>query len=316
MKYTTPKKTKKEALRKTHKIIYYIKRGLLIKGRGSLENVLIIVTSVVASILIAVGLCYVDLKKEEKINYKKIAYVNGQGKSTVYKMKLEPKKHLDNILQKKLPCTVDIMGVEITIGSHKVYPPGKLARMYTKYLLKNIDIEGKAIADIGAGCSTLGIVLAKNRARLIVGVDITPESIRCSNQNIQSHALQNKVKILGGNGAGALFEKYGSSFDFVVCGPPWSTMSSQQFEKVEDKNKSLYRSFYDVDDALITSVLTKGFELLKNSRGNVYISACMKTIDRINKLCKKHGIKYEIVATEDLHKDGNLHYILRLNKKV
>jgi len=231
-------------------------------------------------------------------------------------MQLEPEKRLNNILQKKLPYIVKIMGTEITINSHKVYPPGKLSRMYSEYLLKNVDVKDKVVADIGAGSSTLGIILAKNGAKFVAGVDITPESIECSNKNIQTHALQDKVKILRGDGAEAIFKEYGSTFDFVVCGPPWSTMSAQQFKKVDNESKALYRSFYDIDDHLITSVMTTGFSLLKNTCGYIYISACIKMIDRINTLCARHGIKYEKVEAVDIHGDGNVHYILRLNKNV
>jgi hypothetical protein len=71
-------------------------------------------------------------------------------------MQLKPEDHIKTILERKIPYTVDVLGIDILIDSYNVYPPGKLARFCLKHLLEKVDIRGKVIADIGSGCATYG----------------------------------------------------------------------------------------------------------------------------------------------------------------
>lgn len=95
-------------------------------------------------------------------------------------MKINPQKYVEKIKDKKTPYEADVLGTKISINTNKVYPPGKLASFFANYLIQNLSLENKIIADIGAGCSTLGIILAKNGAGKVIGVDVNEDSIECS----------------------------------------------------------------------------------------------------------------------------------------
>lgn len=72
------------------------------------------------------------------------------------------------------------------------------------------------------------------------------------------------------------------------------------------------RSFYDVDDKLIDSIMSEGFDLL-SPEGKVFITSSMRTLEQIKELCTKYSISYKIIREEDLHADGNMHYIIELS---
>ena len=174
-------------------------------------------------------------------------------------------------------------------------------------------VAGKSIADVGAGCSTLGIVLAQNGAKEIVGTDINPASVECSQKNIQNNRCQTITQIKLGNSLQAI-EQYNGYFDFIVSGIPWNFISNDEFGKLPVSDQSIYRSFFDVDNYLIKSLMIQGWSLIKKHDGKIYISACLNIMDRIEVLTKEHKVHYSILAEEDIHQDGNMHYILELTR--
>ena len=229
-------------------------------------------------------------------------------------MNINPTQHIAKLKAKPVPYEVDILGTKIVIDSHDVYPSGKLAEFFLTVLLNRVGIQDKSIADIGAGCSTLGIVMAKGGVRQVVGVDISQASIDCSRYNIDKHECGDKVQILKGEGIDPL-RNYKKHFDFIISGIPWSSMIKSNFDKLSEEDKAIYQSFFDVDDKLIISLLRDAWPLLKK-KGYVFITACLAIMDRVDSLFKKHNVEYTILASKDIHNDGNDHYILKLTQII
>lgn len=225
-------------------------------------------------------------------------------------MNINPIQHIAKLKARPVPYEVDILGAKIVIDGHDVYPSGKLAEFFLTVLLNRVGIKDKVIADIGAGCSTLGIVMAKGDVRQVVGVDISQASVDCSRYNIDKQRVGDKVQILKGEGIEPL-TNYKSHFDFIVSGIPWSSMIKSDFDKLSEENKTIYQSFFDVDDKLIISLLRDAWPLIKKN-GHVFITACLAIMDRVDSLFKKHNVEYTILASKDIHNDGNDHYILKL----
>jgi methylase of polypeptide subunit release factors len=228
-------------------------------------------------------------------------------------MNVNPIQHIAKLQARKIPYTVEVLGTSITINSHDAYPSGKLAEFFLSVLLDKVEVMGKNIADIGAGCSTLGIVMAKHGAGQVIGVDICSTSVECSKFNIDKHSCKDKVQIHKGEGVDPL-KNYNQYFDFIVSGIPWSTMSQREFDKLPENDKAIYQSFFDVEDKLITSLLEGAWPLLKK-RGYIYITACLAIMTRVKGILKNHDVNYSIIAQKDIHNDGNYHYILKLNQK-
>lgn len=231
-------------------------------------------------------------------------------------MQLKPEKYIATLLAKEIPYTVDILGVDIAIDSHEVYPPGNLARLFLKTLLEKVDIKDKVIADLGAGCGTYDIVLAKNGAKAVVGLDINPAAIACANKNLEANSLQDRVKIVQGDGADVLLDDYSKSFDFITSGAPWSTIDEKQFETIASQHKEFYRAFYDIDDRLINSILSTGFQLLKDPHSNIYMTASLNMMPRLEQILHNHQVLFDVLAAEDIHSDGNTHYILAVHRET
>lgn len=227
----------------------------------------------------------------------------------------EAEKRIAQFLNRKIPYTVKIHGIDIKISSYKVYPPGSLSQMFAKFLVEKIDIKNKIIADIGAGCSVLGIVLAINGASKVIGVDINGEAVKCSKTNIDKHHLKEKVDIVLGDGVGAISPKYGNKVDIVISGSPWNTIDGCALNSIDQEKVAIYRSFYDLEDSLINSLMTQGFDLIKEGqRKKIFITASLKIMPRIHRLCRKNKVQYTIEEAQDIHQDSNIHYILGLEK--
>lgn len=227
-------------------------------------------------------------------------------------MQINPNQYIENLRKRKIPYTVNILGTEITINNHNVYPSGKLAEFFLTTLIEKIGVKNKNIADIGTGCSTLGIIMTKHGAKQVVGVDITKASVECSKLNIAKNSCEDQVQILKGNGLEPL-KNYENYFDFIVSGIPWSTMNQNDFKKLPIDDQEIYKSFFDMEDHLITSLIKDSWPLLKNN-GCIFITACFAIMNRLTNIFNEYNVSYNIIAKKDIHNDGNDHYILELNK--
>lgn len=220
-------------------------------------------------------------------------------------------KHITKALNKKTPYEVKILNSNFTIQSNQCYPPGKLTEMFANYLIENKLLNEKVVIDAGAGSLGLGISAAKFGAKKVIGVDISKECVKAAKNNISNLKVKGKVKILYNDGISALVPKYRGKIDLILSDPPWDTISSEEFEKISTIRKSLSLAFYDVEDKLIRSVMSDGPKLL-SPHGKIFITASQRIMERIKKLCTYYKMNYKIVKEEDIHKDGNIHYILHL----
>lgn len=222
--------------------------------------------------------------------------------------------YISKMLHQEVPYEVDMLQCTFKINNINAYPPGKLSLMFANYLIDNDLVKNRIVVDAGAGCFALGIISAKQGAKLAIGIDITQEALSCARENIISNAVESNAFILEGNGLDPIIPKYNGKVDLLLSGAPWDTLSSQEFNLLPDDRKALSRSFYDVDDRLIADVLSRGPSLL-SPRGRIFITASKRIMGRLEKLCDLYKAKYQIVKQEDIHHDGNIHYIIEVKSK-
>ncbi len=222
-------------------------------------------------------------------------------------------KHITKMLSKKVPYYVRVLDNDFVINSINAYPPGKLTEMFAQFLIDNNLLRDKVIADVGSGCFALGIIAAKNGAKSVVGTDISDYAIKCAKDNLQLNNLTKDIDIFHGDGVSVLLPEFRHKIDVLLSGAPWDSISDKEFKGISDEKKPLSRSFYDVGDKLIISILTTGFELL-SPEGRIFITSSKRIIERIKELCLKYKLGCKIVKEEDLHKDGNTHYILEITR--
>ena len=220
--------------------------------------------------------------------------------------------YITRILQRKPPYHVKVLGSEFLITSLAVYPSGRLSSCFMRYLLSQDLVAGKMVAEVGVGCFALGILAAKHGAKAVVGTDISSEAIACAKFNRVHHGVEQQTTLLEGEGLSPLLPHYEGRIDVLLCGAPWDRISAAVYQQLPRARQGISQAFYDIDDRLITALLTRAKTLLA-PRDKLFITSAMSKIGRLEKLCATHQVAYTIVVEEDIHEDGNMHYILEVS---
>lgn len=233
------------------------------------------------------------------------------------KAQINPKAeaYISKMLNKQVPYDVKVLDCHFKIKNVNVYPPGKLTVMFANYLLENNLVTNKTVVDAGAGCFALGIIAAKQGAKEAIGVDVLTEAVQCARESMASNGVLEKSVMLQGNGLDPLFPHYQGKVDLLLSGAPWDTLSAGEFDKLSPDRKALSRSFYDIDNHLIEDIFSRG-SLLLSPQGRIFITASKRMMDRIERLSADHHLRYRVVKEEDIHHDGNIHYILEVIQKT
>jgi release factor glutamine methyltransferase len=181
-----------------------------------------------------------------------------------------------------------------------------------RYLLSQDLVAGKMVAELGVGCFALGILAAKHGAKAVVGTDISSEAISCAKVNRAHHGVEQQTALLQGEGLSPLLPRYKGRIDVLLCGAPWDTISASAYAQLPKARQGISKAFYDIDDRLITALLTRAHTLLAPG-GKLFVTSAMSKIGRLEKLCATHQVAYTILVEEDIHEDGNMHYILEVS---
>lgn len=224
--------------------------------------------------------------------------------------------YISKLMTRELPYEVEILGSKFLITDYKSYPPGRLAEMFGEFIAENELAKDKIVADIGTGSFALGIFASKNGAKRVLGTDINDHALEVAKRNCKINGIDLKnVALFSGDSVFPLLGQFDNSVDVILSGPPWDAMSLEEFEQFPDAKKALAHSLYDVEDKLMSGIMRHGFKLLSKD-GKIFITSAQSHIERIAKLCEKFGLTYKIVMEKDIHKDGNLHYIVELSKPL
>jgi release factor glutamine methyltransferase len=89
-----------------------------------------------------------------------------------------------------------------------VYEPAEDSFLFAENLKVQ---EAETVLDLGTGCGILGI-LAAEKARAVVAVDVNPYAVRCARENAKLNDLHNKIYYVQGD----LFTPLGEGFKFDV----------------------------------------------------------------------------------------------------
>ncbi|MCZ6902684.1 MAG: 50S ribosomal protein L11 methyltransferase [Rickettsia endosymbiont of Ixodes persulcatus] len=225
----------------------------------------------------------------------------------------EAERYISSMINKHVPYQVSVLNNNFIINNVNAYPPGKLTTMFAKFLIDNNLVKNKVFADIGSGCFALGIIAAKNGARTIIGSDISEHAIQCAKDNLILHGITKNMYLFNGEGVLPLLPKFLGKIDILVSGAPWDNLSKNEFNGIIPARQSISRAFYDVDNALIKDIMLQGFNLLSN-QGRIFITSSLRKIQRIEQLCSEYQLNCKILKGEDIHNDGNTHYILEITR--
>ncbi len=93
---------------------------------------------------------------------------------------------------------------------------------------ENLDVkEGDVVLDVGTGCGILGIIAAQ-RAKSVLAVDINPFAVRCAKQNAILNHTRGKMGFMQTDLLSALAED--SLFDLILFNAPYLPSEEHEVE--------------------------------------------------------------------------------------
>jgi len=144
-------------------------------------------------------------------------------------------------IQRHGPKRVNVLGRVFEV-SEDVFNP----KFYftSEFMARHIEVSpDDEVLDMGTG-SGIQAIIAGQKAKRVVAVDINPEAVRYARRNVQVNNLEDKVTVLEGD----LFEPltYGERFDIIIFTPPYMEgfPGSYLDFALYDPGKRLIRRFF------------------------------------------------------------------------
>lgn len=103
-------------------------------------------------------------------------------------------------------------------------PPGEFPLSTDAVLLADfLTLPDRArVADLGAGCGTLGLLLcARNAQCHVTGIELREEAVRLADENIRRNALEARLSVLEGDVRRIRALLPAGGFDCVISNPPY-----------------------------------------------------------------------------------------------
>ncbi len=164
--------------------------------------------------------------------------------------------------------------------------------------LKNCDLHGKSLLELGAGSGLISVYAAK-RGAMVSASDISNRAI----ENVQQNAGLNKVNvdIYRSDLFGSIEQK---TFDYIIVNPPYfkkNALAEHEYAWYCGRNGEYFEKFFSQLDRYTNSG-TKAFMVLSEE--------C--DIDMIKRFAKANNVKMSVVMTRKVYWERN--YIYQLHK--
>lgn len=170
--------------------------------------------------------------------------------------------------------------------AEKVYEPAE----DTFLLAKNMKVqETDVVLDVGTGCGILA-VLAAEKAKKVLAVDINPYAIECAEKNAEINGFEKKTEFRSGD----LFQpiKTNETFDLIIFNAPY--LPSDPYEE-----RSLIVKSWDggPDGRKVIERFVKDAPKFLRPRGRILlVQSSISDISRSFKMLSETSLKAKIVA--------------------
>ena len=202
------------------------------------------------------------------------------------KIKQKISRFIINILQIIGPKKIRVLGKKYIINKDVFNPKLYLT---SSLMAKQINVNSKHdVLDMGTGSGILAIVAAQ-KAKKVIAIDINPKAVQCAKENIKNNNLKN-VKVYQGDLFSPLKPK--DKFDVILFNPPYldGSLKNPIEQALNDPDKKVIKRFFKQAKKHLKS---KGYiQMLYSSIANPeQILKITKYLGWKNKLlCKKKAL--------------------------
>ena len=199
------------------------------------------------------------------------------------------RKILEESQKEKIPYKVKVCGNEFIVLPN-VFSPKYFfdTELFAIHLPVN---PGEDILEIGPGTGAISIIAALKGAKRVVAIDINPDAVKNTNENILLHKVNRTVEVRMGDVYNAL--ESGEKFDTIFWNTPFGLLEEQTISDIE-------KSVYDPGYKSTKRFIMEAVEHLKEG-GKVLIgfSTTLGQFDLLQAFTKKAGMKLQLIYEEE-----------------
>lgn len=182
----------------------------------------------------------------------------------------------------------------IAVGAESVYRPQHDSWLLIDALLRNDAVAGRRVVDLCAGSGVVAIAAAELGASEVTALDISPNSVRCTQAN--ALAAQVDVDARLGSWIQALEHE---PFDIVVCNPPYVPVGPETSAGVVVSTGPMDSWNGGPDGRLVLDPLCRSVAAILAESGSLFlVQSEFADIDRSVTLLRAGGLDADVYATQ------------------
>ncbi len=204
-------------------------------------------------------------------------------------------KIIRRVKSKDFPYTIDFDSFELLIDEG-VYPPGEEGLFLANYL-RNGKFgvkKNEKVLDYGTGSGYLALISAKLGAN-VVGIDVNPLAIKCSDVSAGKNKLSDKTEFRVGKNFEAVED--GEKFDVIVANLPYEDADAKDYTEL---------IVYDPGFEMRKSLFENAFNHLSEN-GRILFSYSESAEKKSPLSLFAKDFKFEVVERKEL--DGENYFI-------
>lgn len=207
---------------------------------------------------------------------------------------LGTKQILEESKKEKVPYMANVCGREFIVLPN-VFSPKYFYD--TELFAENLPVnKGEEILEIGPGTGAVSITAVYKGVDKVIAIDINPDAVKNTEENIKLHNLQNKVEVRQGNIYSEL--KEGEKFDTIFWNTPFGFVDDSE---IPDLEKAVYDPGYTATENFIKDAHK---HLKSGGRILIGFSSTLGKLDMIAKFVREAGMEMKLiyeVNSEEVH---------------
>jgi release factor glutamine methyltransferase len=122
------------------------------------------------------------------------------------------------ILNRRRTTHANVAGFRLIIRPMVFHPRYFLTSAFFARFVLKLDLNGKRVADVGAGSGILALAAAKAGAASVLALDINPNAAQAAVENAHANGFGGSVRAIGSNLLSAVTPR--PLFDVILSSPP------------------------------------------------------------------------------------------------